>query len=71
MEQTKTKARIKIKDLPKDMKISKGEMRKVKGGVLSYNISQATPYQMQPLPGASFFWGANLPEPIPWGEVIM
>ena len=32
-------ARIKIKDLPKDMKVSKEEMRKIRGGLLSMTYS--------------------------------
>jgi hypothetical protein len=31
----KKRARIKIKDLPKDMKITKDELKRIKGGVLS------------------------------------
>ena len=41
-------ARIKIKDLPKDMKVSKEEMRKIRGGLLqvaskSSSISRIVP----------------------------
>ena len=35
-------ARIKIKDLPKDQKISKGEMKKVMGGVFFTSLTQDT-----------------------------
>jgi hypothetical protein len=31
----KKRARIKINDLPKDMKITKDELKRIKGGVLS------------------------------------
>jgi hypothetical protein len=31
-------ARIKIKDLPKDIKISKEELKRIKGGALSLNF---------------------------------
>jgi hypothetical protein len=31
-------ARIKVKDLPKDTKISKDEMKRVKGGLLTTSI---------------------------------
>ncbi|MBW2062586.1 MAG: hypothetical protein JRI95_13640 [Deltaproteobacteria bacterium] len=35
-------ARIKIKDLPKDQKISKGEMKKVMGGAFFTSLTQDT-----------------------------
>ncbi len=39
-------ARIKVKDLPKDMKISKDEMKRVKGGILlsSYTLAGKIEY---------------------------
>ena len=42
-------ARIKIKDLPKDMKISKEEMKKVVGGTLIDGTSIRFPFE-EPVP---------------------
>jgi len=60
-------ARIKIKDLPKDKKISKEEMRKVTGGTLPIPLPSIfnTTYLESAFPTTSFFLGANLPGPLP------
>ncbi len=57
-------AKIKIKDIPKDQKISKEEMRKVLGGFnpqpepparFGYS-TQLNPYGASGVPGISFTW---------------
>ena len=40
-------ARIKIKDLPKDMKISADEMKRVKGGITLMTSSLTSPIEMK------------------------
>lgn len=57
-------AKIKIKDLPKDQKISKEEMRKVLGGfnpqpeppAMWGSPTQFNPYENIGLPGGSLTW---------------
>ena len=46
-------ARIKIKDLPKDMKVTKEEMKRIRGGLLttSLKITSFTDYQTTPIAG--------------------
>lgn len=59
-------ARIKIKDLPKDMKVSKEEMRKVMGGLEYALRSSIIAYSASPpTSGAIRYQGAI--QPINWG----
>jgi hypothetical protein len=55
-------AKIKIKDLPKSMKVSKSELKNVKGGYLRVSYSYYSAYQpltMYPTSGLSFIgWGS-------------
>ena len=58
--------RIKIEDLPRDMKISKKEMRKVVGG-LSFSLAQSYPKQTL---YANLSSGAIVAPFIPGGAVL-
>ena len=63
-------ARVKIKDLPKDTKISKEEMRKVMGGTLPIPLPRLSYLQSPPLQAQLVGVPLNLlrgamPEPIP------
>lgn len=40
-------ARIKIKDLPKDRKISKAEMKRVTGGLITGGLNIPNPYKVE------------------------
>lgn len=71
-----TMARIKIKDLPKDMKVSKEEMRKIRGGyyydTMSFQVSGTyypylTSYFAQPTV-SNVYTGALTP--IRWGTPV-
>lgn len=58
----KKKTRIKIKDLPRDVKVSREEMKKVLGGIGTWPTPEIPRYQMSKLRNVVYIDTVPLPE---------